>query len=1329
MVRLKSPQKPSPEWNTNILSVITFWWLNSLIYLGFKRPLKQEDLYELSNEKKTRNNFELFSRYWEPLKTRSIILPMFRTFLTNLILVGLMKLTSSLMMFIPAVVLDHLLKWMETRDPFWMGFFYAGLMFCASLTESTLNNNYEYNLCTLGTKMRSAVIDAVYQKALRLSPDAKNKYTTGQIVNLMSVDAQKITDFILFINVSWSSPLQISIAVYLLWQQLGIATLAGVAVMVFLIPFNAWITSIWRKTQADLMKKKDSRSKLINEVLGGIKVIKLYGWEDSFTNQIKAIRGQESAQLKRQSYYLSVVTFTLNAAPIFVALFSFLTYTLIDSANMLTASKAFVSLALFNMIRQPLTTFPFFIQFATMYFVSCKRLNEYLNSEEADLTMIKREKDEENGISIQSGTFKWSRDETSPVILENISLDVPHKKLVAVVGRVGAGKSSLLSSILGDMYKVTGSVNVCGSIAYVPQVAWIQNATLKKNILFTSELDETRYKEVVAGAALESDISILAAGDETEIGEKGINLSGGQKQRVSLARAVYADSDIYLLDDPLSAVDTHVGQHIFDQVIGPNGLLKNKTRVLVTHKINLLPFVDMIIVMKDGKVSESGTYHELLAQKGDFADFLIEHFVGAEDVDLELERDKLEGDILNEVKSKLGPEFERRMSTRHSSEVKTPELGTSVKSESIFEMSNGHVSKSGSISSSPQKSKMERSISESEKVKSSSKVIGKKLTEEEKEHVGGVTWSVYFEYFKAAGFTLCFFCLAAGTISNGFNIGSSLWLSEWSRDSNDVNRSTDASLRDLRLSVYAAYGILEASFLFLSNLLVFLGVLRASSVLHNRMLHHVMRAPMSFFDTTPVGRILNRFTKDIDGLDTVMRFNIRGFLTSFYKVMITIIIISIQTPIFLAAVVPLSVIYIFVQVLYVRTSRQLKRIESNTRSPMYSHFSETVTGSSCIRAFGARDHFIQDFEDRNDINCMSWLLSVAATRWLAMRLEFIGNIVVVLSAILGFTSRDGDPSTTGLSVSYALMVTAQLAWLVRGASDLELNLVAAERVLEYTKFDVEAAPRIEATKPDSSWPHRGLVKFEKYSTRYRPGLDLVLKEVSFETKESEKIGIVGRTGAGKSSLTLALFRLIEPASGSIIIDGVDISKLGLLDLRTKLTIIPQDPVLFTGKLRMNLDPFNEQSDERIWSVLELAHLKHFCSTLEGGLEHECAEGGENFSVGQRQLVCLARALLRKSRILILDEATAAVDLETDALIQRTIQTEFSDCTILTIAHRLNTVLDYDRILVLDQGKVVEFDTTNKLLNDPDSIFYSMAKNAGLVGQSNNTGEEDKSQKL
>ena len=1328
-------QNPSPEWQASFLSTITFWWLNPLILIGYRKPLKQDYLYDLSSDKKTAVAFDAFSRHWTPLVTKSIILPTFKAYLPNILLVALLKFVASLLMFVPPIVLDNLLVWMVSREPMWRGIFFVVVMFASSCTESILNNQYEYNLSIVAMKMRSAVTKAIYEKALRMSPDAKNKFTTGQITNFMSVDAQRIIEFMLFSNTCWSSPLQISIAVYLLWQQLGVATIAGVMVMIFLIPLNGYITSIWRKSQGQLMKKKDSRSKLINEVLAGMKVIKLYGWEPSFTEHIKDVRGKEVVELRRQSWFMAMVTFSLSSAPIFVALVSFVTYTMIDEKNVLDASKAFVSLSLFNLIRLPLTFLPLFITFGTMYFVAMKRINEYLNCEESDFGMVTYGKDPEgNAITVKDGTFRWSKNETSEIVLRNINLNIPQNKLIAVVGTVGSGKSSLLSALLGDMYKVTGSINISGSLAYVPQVAWIQNATMKQNIIFTSSYDQQKYQKVIEATALQSDIEILAAGDLTEIGEKGINLSGGQKQRVSLARAVYSDSDIFLLDDPLSAVDSHVGKHIFDHVIGPKGLLQSKTRVLVTHRISLLPSVDWIVVMKDGKVSESGTYHELLAQKGAFADFLVEYFVGARDEDIMHDDDNA---VIQEVKNKLAPEIQRHLSiiSSQDSSHKSQELKSSLpKGENILTASNGsltsprkrHPSRKSLTASAHQKSVRDTP----DKSVAKGKPQGR-LTETEKEQIGGVTWAVYLDYFRAVGWLSIFLILAGTTVSNGFNIGSSLWLSAWSADANFPDRANDTGLRDLRLGVYAGLGLSEAAFLFVSNLFIFLGTLRAGSILHNVMLDHLMRAPMSFFDTTPTGRILNRFTKDIDALDTSMRMNIRQFISSLFKTFVTFIIISLETPFFLVAVAPLAVVYYVIQRFYIRSSRQLKRIEGNTRSPIYSHFSETVTGTTCIRAFNANQAFCQELESRNDANSRSYLLSNAASRWLAVRLEFVGNIIVLMAASFAVSSTSIDPALAGLSISYALTITGTLNMLVRGSADLENNLVSVERVIEYTKFALEAAWYNEATKPKKSWPDQGLVKFDKYSTRYRPGLDLVLKELSFETNAAEKIGIVGRTGAGKSSLTLALFRLIEPASGTIIIDGVDVSRLGLMDLRSKLTIIPQDPILFTGTLRMNLDPFNSFNDQEIWTALEQAHLKDFVQSVEGQTQYKINEGGENLSVGQRQLVCLARALLRKSKILILDEATAAVDLETDDLIQKTIRSQFKDCTIITIAHRLNTVLDYDRILLMDKGEVAEFDTPTNLLANTGSKFYAMAKDAGLVhdaeGASNDTGNDGASE--
>lgn len=1348
---------PTPELSASFLSGLTFHWLNPLIYLGYSRPLKLDDLYDIKPVIRTAHVFRKFSNYYKPSKSPSVILPLFRSFALEYVTTSSFKLMSCFLMFVNPLVLDYLLQWMVHRTPYWQGFFYAGLMFSCSIIDSMLLNQYEYRLAILSLKMRQALSDAIYKKALQLSPDVKAKYSTGQIVNLMAVDTHRVTEFILFSNNAWSAPLIIGIAVYLLWQQLGPSTIAGIGVIVLLIPINGWITMVWRKTQHALMAEKDKRSKILSEIFSGMRVFKLYGWEPAFKERVTKAREGELVNLKRQSKYMAGVTFSLSAAPIFVAIFTFITYTLVDSSNVLDPSKAFVSLTLFNILRLPMTFLPLLITFATMFFVSMKRISAYLASEEADHQAIPcitggsseeetklqnnstcESSDAANGttagagyasdtsmppdeyaksaIWIRDGNFSWtSTRDVSNATLKDINLAIKKGSLVAVVGTVGSGKSSLLSALLNDMVKITGTGQVKGSTAFVPQQAWIQNATLKQNIIFTNKFMESKYKKIIDSTALTSDIKILPAGDDTEIGEKGINLSGGQKQRVSLARAVYSDADIYLLDDPLSAVDTHVGKHIFEKVIGPDGLLKNKTRLLVTHKVTLLPEVDFIIVMKDGKISESGSYHELLDKKGAFSEFLLEYLV--ETMDEEEDDQKIA-----EMKEKMRPELERHLS-KVSGQGSSRGSETDLRARTTSAASSYKNSKNCSTKNSPEKqsstslSKKDTNVTMSPKGLASSQ--HGKLTEIELEATGSVPYSVYFSYFKAMGLLSTFIVLISFVISSSFNIASSLWLSYWADDVLYPERMNDTSLRNVRIAVFGVLGLSECFFQFVGNLIVFLATLTASRLLHSLMLDRIIRAPMSFFDTTPQGRILNRFTKDIDAIDTNIRMNIRQYLTSIFRSIVTAIIISIESPFFLVFVIPLALMYYLVQKYYVATSRQLKRIEATSRSPVYSHFSETVAGTTSIRAFGVSDLFINEFEARADLNAKSAILQAASSRWLAVRLEFLGSIIVLISALLAVTELGSpNPALAGLSISYALSVTQMLNMAVRHSVDLENNFVAAERIIEYTHLPTEAAWYNEATKPKATWPDQGHVVFDSYSTRYRDGLDLVLRKISFETKPAEKIGIVGRTGAGKSSITLAMFRLIEPVTGCINIDNIDITRIGLMDLRSKLTIIPQDPILFTGTLRLNLDPLEKFTDSDIWYVLEVAHLKDFVRSLDNGLYYEVAEGGENLSVGQRQLVCLARALLRQSKILILDEATAAVDLETDDLIQKTIRTEFARCTILTIAHRLNTVIDYDRILLLEDGQVAEFDTPQNLMSDTSSKFYSMAKTAGLIGNNN-----------
>ncbi|CAG5119556.1 unnamed protein product, partial [Candidula unifasciata] len=590
-----------------------------------------------------------------------------------------------------------------------------------------------------------------------------------------------------------------------------------------------------------------------------------------------------------------------------------------------------------------------------------------------------------------------------------------------------------------------------------------------------------------------------------------------------------------------------------------------------------------------------------------------------------------------------------------------------------------------------------------------------KLVQAETMETGKVKLNVYMAYIRAVGIMLSIAIIIFFVFYNASSIYSNVWLSQWSNDARNPNISSNVDHRNMRLGVYAALGILQGMCVFINSLMRLLGAVTASRVLHVGVLANVIQSPMSFFDTTPIGRIVNRFSKDLDTLDTMIPMIVGMFLNCLFQTISTILVISFSTPMFLAVIAPLLIFYYFVQRFYVATSRQLKRLESVSRSPIYSHFGETITGAVTIRASGQEARFIHDSQAKVDLNQICYYPSIVSNRWLAIRLEIVGNLIIFFASLFAVIGRrEISPGIVGLSISYAMNVTQTLNWMVRMTCDLETNIVSVERIKEYSETPREAEWVIEDKRPSPEWPEKGVIEFRDYKVRYREGLDLVLRGISCIIQSSEKVGIVGRTGAGKSSLTMAVFRIIEPAGGSIIIDGIDITTIGLHDLRSRLTIIPQDPVLFSGSLRMNMDPFGKHTDAEIWSALEHAHLKSFVSGLSDGLQHYCSEGGENLSVGQRQLVCLARALLRKTQILVLDEATAAVDLETDDLIQTTIRTEFEKCTVLTIAHRLNTIMDYARIMVLDNGKIKEFDSPQNLLQNPSSVFYGMARDAGLV---------------
>ncbi|XP_076064714.1 multidrug-Resistance like Protein 1 isoform X2 [Oratosquilla oratoria] len=1347
-------EKTSPELDASFPNLMTFAFFDRMVWWGYKKPLKQEILWDLTLDNTSEEVVKSWENNWAKATSKaykkgeshtwatyansaaqvqvsgtagnkehyvSILPTMIRTFGAEFFFGAILKLIYDIMQFVSPQILSALINYAtDEEEPVWRGYFYAVIMFICAQFQSLVLGQYFMKMFVVGLRIRTAIISSVYKKALKISNSARKESTVGEIVNLMSVDAQRFMDLTTYLNMLWSSPLQICLALYFLYGILGASVFAGLAVMIVLIPVNGFIANKVKKLQIKQMKNKDKRVKLMNEILNGMKVLKLYAWEPSFEDQVIGVRNKEVSVLKQSAYLNAGTSFIWTCTPFLVSLASFAVFVSVSPDNILDARTAFVSISLFNLLRFPISMLPMLISNIVQASVSLKRMNKFMNAEELDPNAVSSDAVENDPVVIENGTFAWGHDKHDRTILNGINVRVKDGSLVAVVGTVGSGKSSLCSAILGEMEKSSGRVNVKGSVAYVPQQAWIQNCTLQDNILFGKSLDKEKYSSVVQACALQADLEMLPGGDKTEIGEKGINLSGGQKQRVSLARAVYNDADIYLLDDPLSAVDSHVGKHIFEHVIGPTGVLKGRTRILVTHGLTYLHNVDHIIVLKNGSISEQGTYNELMEKKGEFQEFLIQYLSeNQEDEELEvlgelkhdlekiIGREKLEQKI---VRTRLESESEHDNNQR--------DLVKSTNNENIIEQSIGK-DKEGSQEDDSTKqtvrSRKPKKISESEDTKptkpAAAMKTGEKLIEAEKSETGRVKFDVYFYYMRAIGIVASLLTIFFYVASQACTVGSNIWLSEWS----EANNTDDPSKRDMFLGVYGALGIGQALCTLLASFIVTRGTVIASKILHKGLLANVLKSPMSFFDTTPTGRLVNRFAKDIDIVDLLLPMNLRSWILCFISVLATFVVIIYSTPLFIVVMIPTMVLYYIVQLLYVSTSRQLKRIESISRSPIYSHFGESIQGASTIRAYKKMTDFIHESQRKVDFNQISYYPSTVANRWLAIRLETIGNVLTFFAALFAVIGRgELSPGIVGLSVSYALSVTQTLNWLVRMTSDVETNVVAVERVKEYTETPQEATWVVPNNRPPTEWPDRGVVKFNNYATRYREGLDLVIKDIEFEIKAGEKIGIVGRTGAGKSSLTLALFRIIESAKGNITIDGIDISKIGLHDLRNKLTIIPQDPVLFSGTLRMNLDPFSVYSDEAVWSALEHAHLKSFVQDLPLKLQHEITEGGDNLSVGQRQLVCLARALLRKTQVLILDEATAAVDLETDDLIQQTIKVEFASCTVLTIAHRLNTIMDSTRILLLDKGRIKEFEPPGDLLKRKDSMFYGMAKDAGLI---------------
>ncbi|KAF9118643.1 hypothetical protein BGX30_004443 [Mortierella sp. GBA39] len=1142
---------------------------------------------------------------------------------------------------------------------------------------------------------------------------------------------------------SWLSlPVEIGFAMWLLYGLLGWSSFASIAALLLVTPLQVWRARVYNGMLKDKLTVMDERVRLTTEILAAIKIVKLYGWESAFKQRIMEVRGRELAALKRLgTVFVSMTLFTMLRTPI-----GELSETVTNTINVIVGSNRIKRfLLLEEIVESSVSRDPAVPMDPTLPLVTIESASFSWTKQPTAIASIDQDladalddasqpllqpSEERNGS--EHATTNWRP------TLRHIQLSMARGSITSVVGRVGQGKSSLLSAILGEMYTLQGHVSIHGRVAYVPQHAWILNASVKDNILFGQPYDESRYLQILYSSGLEPDLAILPAGDMTEIGERGINLSGGQKQRVSLARAAYADADIYLLDDPLSAVDAHVDRHLWKRLLGPEGMLKDKTRILVTHGIHHLKEVDKIVLVKDGEVAEYGTYQELMALRSVFYQLIKEHSISHRKAAAREDTGSMTGATLAE--------------SAGTGDVESRSDGVTA-TQAEESASSSDLDDDSSLAATIEFSEEIALPSNDNKTASDGKLVEAETIKE-----GAVDFTISLAYVRAATYKLAGLVVLFHVNSHGCLVATNLWLKYWIQNDDgtggdgDGNPNSDlAGGKGFSLKVFiGVFAILTAVYVLSCIIVIYVGFaiarIRASYTLHRDLISKIFRLPCSFFDTTPLGRIINRISSDLQGIDDKLPWAIDEVICWGVRLTASVIIISVSTPTFLIALPVFIVAIAVIQKYYLASSRAVKRIFHVSKSPVFQNFNETLGGVTTIRAMGLQERF-------KAVNVGLLLTHVNAhvaytycIRWVEVRLQVLSSVVILVVAV-GFVvsaGKDMDPATAGLALSFTLSITQEINYLVRNYCETQNMLVSVERMCEYTDMETEAPetlpldPRVEAA---AAWPPKhGAIEFVNYSTRYREGLDLVLRNVTFKVGAGEKIGIVGRTGAGKSSLTLALFRMIEAANGpwvhsssspdgsettqeeednnivgKIMIDGIDISTLGLSDLRRALAIIPQDPILFAGTIRDNLDPFQEHSDADLWEALDRSHLKAYIQTLPGGLSSEVISNGENFSVGQRSLICLGRALLRKTKVLVLDEATSAVDVETDELIQKTIRAEFKDRTLLTIAHRIKTVMDSDKILVLEQGRVVEFESPKVLLARKDgSLFYRLAEQSGEV---------------
>uniref|UniRef100_A0A669DEA6 ATP-binding cassette, sub-family C (CFTR/MRP), member 8 n=1 Tax=Oreochromis niloticus TaxID=8128 RepID=A0A669DEA6_ORENI len=1350
----------------NLLSKATYWWMNTFITSAHKRPIDLKVIGKLPIAMRALTNYIKLRKAFEDQKRPQGIAPqgpkwiwqaLRKAFGRPLILSITFRFLADLLGFAGPLcisgIVHHISKDNRTIQPpvRLLGIYFisskeflenayvlAVLLFFALLLQRTFLQASYYVAIETGINLRGAIQTKIYNKIMRLctSTMSMGELTVGQICNLVAIDTNQLMWFFFLCPNLWAMPVQIVVGVILLYYLLGISALIGATVIAVLAPVQYFVATKLSQTQKSTLEYSSERLKKTNELLRGIKLLKLYAWERIFCDSVEETRVKELTSLQAFALYTSISIFMNAAIPIAAVLTTFVVHVHISEDADLSPAVAFASLSLFHILVTPLFLLSSVVRSTVKALVSVQKLSEFFSSDEigdeqepkatlptgssnhnqnryqaVPLKVVNRKRpsrddwnnygsegnhegdgpfqdvDQDICIKISNGYFTWV--DGAPT-LSNVDIKIPFGKLTMIVGQVGCGKSSLLLAALGEMQRVSGTVTwnslpnlesegderKRGPVAYASQKAWLLNATVVENITFEMPMIKSRYKAVIEACSLQPDIDILPQGDQTEIGERGIILSGGQKQRISVARALYQQTNVVFLDDPFSALDIHLSDHLMQ-----DGILKllreeKRTVVLVTHKLQYLPHADWIIAMKDGTIQTEGTLKDIQNSEPE----LFEQWKTLMNrQDQEFEKETV-AESMTDIERK---NLRRAMYSREAARTEEDEEEESVESEDDDNLSQ---------------------------------VMRQRAT---------IPWRSCGTYLSSAGLLLLSLLLLSQLLKHSLMVAIDYWLAHWT--SHVIAAKKDASAHNC--TVVQDCGFSHSWYLSVFSVLCCLGIvlclatsvavewtgLKAAKELHHNLLNKIILAPMRLFETTPLGSILNRFSTDTNTIDQHIPTTLECLSRSTLLCVSALGVISYVTPVFLIALLPLAVTCYFIQKYFRMASRDLQQLEDSTQLPLLSHFSETVEGLTTIRALRYEPRFRQRLLQFTDANNIASLFLTAANRWLEVRMEYIGACVVLVAAVASITNSLYDqlsPGLVGLGLTYALMVSNYMNWMVRNLADMEVQLGSVKRINGLLKTEPENYEGLlseSVSQVPDGWPRQGEIKIQNLSVRYDATLKPVLKNVNAHINPGQKVGICGRTGSGKSSFSLAFFRMVDMFEGRIVIDNIDISKLPLQTLRSRLSIILQDPILFSGTIRFNLDPEMKATDEMLWEALEIAQLKPVVKSLPGGLDAIVTEGGENFSQGQRQLFCLARAFVRKSSILIMDEATASIDMATESILQKVVMTAFADRTVVIIAHRVHTILNADLVIVMKRGIILEYDRPQALLDKEDSVFASFVQ--------------------